>query len=547
MLTIEPKTCMLKSFILLIFLLNSTSLLAQSYYEFNNKKIALSVLGGINLGYTDYKKQKPGPALRGEFGYYLYPHNDHRIGVGFQLGYLQLRGEDDRETISTKDGLRYLPPSFSTNIFSPGFFADYNYLFSNRFSAFVRLGITYNIFNPKDNNGNDGLAYQEGLYNKDFFALVPESGIKFRINDNIDISLSANFALPVTDYLDDLSAANSKDSYFAVLIGFSYFFINVDDNKASQFYVGVKSETDHSLTIEKKEKPVTESDKRISEEAVDSALAAKTAKEIIDEAIAKKDIKEILLPGDETFRNGSALFKPEIYLELDRIIEILNTETQSRWRIEGHLDNEGDDTAIKKLSLERARAVFDYFTNGGIQSGRLRVYGLADNFPIGSNNTPEGRRLNRRIMIIREKSLSITEQNVSLIKEESVNTETTEETASEETFNHFILRGDDTFEPNTSNLNEVAKFLLGEIVSYLKEQPDAKWKIEGYMDSQGSPEVLIQLSTDRAKAVYDYLISQGLQSSQLSYEGLGDASPIANNNTEEGRSTNRRILIIREN
>jgi OOP family OmpA-OmpF porin len=115
-----------------------------------------------------------------------------------------------------------------------------------------------------------------------------------------------------------------------------------------------------------------------------------------------------------------------------------------------------------------------------------------------------------------------------------------------ETFYQFILRGDDTFESNSASLIEVAKILLNEIASYIKSQPESKWRIEGYTDNQGSAYSLKKLSYDRVKTVFDYLVSEGLSPEQFSLYGLGNSSPIANNNTAEGRSTNRRIIIIRE-
>ncbi|HRP93229.1 MAG TPA: OmpA family protein [Ignavibacteriaceae bacterium] len=114
------------------------------------------------------------------------------------------------------------------------------------------------------------------------------------------------------------------------------------------------------------------------------------------------------------------------------------------------------------------------------------------------------------------------------------------------TFYQFILRGDDTFESNSAALIEVSKILLKEIANYIKNQPDSRWRIEGYTDNQGSTSFLKKLSYDRAKSVYEYLISQGPSSSQFTLFGLGSTSPIANNDTPEVRSTNRRIIIIRE-
>lgn len=114
-------------------------------------------------------------------------------------------------------------------------------------------------------------------------------------------------------------------------------------------------------------------------------------------------------------------------------------------------------------------------------------------------------------------------------------------------FYQFILRGDDTFEPNSAKIIESSKLLLNEIAGYIKSQPSSKWRIEGYMDNQGSQSYLKKLSFDRAKAIQEYFVTQGLQPDQFALFGLGSSSPIANNDSQEGRSTNRRIIIIREN
>ncbi len=52
------------------------------------------------------------------------------------------------------------------------------------------------------------------------------------------------------------------------------------------------------------------------------------------------------------------------------------------------------------------------------------------------------------------------------------------------------------------------------------------------------------MSYDRAKAVYDYLVSKGLDPQRFEIYGLADNFPIANNLTEEGRKQNRRIRIV---
>ena len=66
------------------------------------------------------------------------------------------------------------------------------------------------------------------------------------------------------------------------------------------------------------------------------------------------------------------------------------------------MDSQGAVYSIKKLSYDRAKSVYDYLVTLGVSPNQLEVYGLGDSFPIGNNNTYEGRNANRRIMIIRE-------------------------------------------------------------------------------------------------------------------------------------------------
>ncbi|MCC6254826.1 MAG: OmpA family protein, partial [Ignavibacteriaceae bacterium] len=122
-----------------------------------------------------------------------------------------------------------------------------------------------------------------------------------------------------------------------------------------------------------------------------------------------------------------------------------------------------------------------------------------------------------------------------------------EQTSDRETFYQFNLRADDTFKSGSSDLTESAKLVLNEIAFYIQNQVKSKWRIEGHMDSQGSSYTIKKLSYDRAKSVFDYLVSQGVLADQFEVYGLGDSFPIGNNNSDEGRSANRRIMIIREN
>ena len=68
-----------------------------------------------------------------------------------------------------------------------------------------------------------------------------------------------------------------------------------------------------------------------------------------------------------------------------------------------------------------------------------------------------------------------------------------------------------------------------------------KIEISGHTDKTGSEVINAKLSTDRARAVVEYLIQKGIDKSRLTYQGLGSTMPIADNATPEGRAKNRRV------
>ncbi|MCX7744160.1 MAG: OmpA family protein [Flavobacteriales bacterium] len=88
-------------------------------------------------------------------------------------------------------------------------------------------------------------------------------------------------------------------------------------------------------------------------------------------------------------------------------------------------------------------------------------------------------------------------------------------------------------------LNE-SKAELNKLAELLKANPSMKIEIGGHTDNVGNKTYNQKLSENRAKAVYDYLIFQGIAAARLSYKGYGDTMPIADNATEQGRALNRR-------
>jgi OOP family OmpA-OmpF porin len=85
---------------------------------------------------------------------------------------------------------------------------------------------------------------------------------------------------------------------------------------------------------------------------------------------------------------------------------------------------------------------------------------------------------------------------------------------------------------------------LDEAVKVMKDHPEIKKvRIEGHTDSTSTPDHNQKLSDDRAASVKEYFIKKGVEAERLSSKGYGQDKPIADNNTEEGRSQNRRVEI----
>jgi outer membrane protein OmpA-like peptidoglycan-associated protein/tetratricopeptide (TPR) repeat protein len=96
------------------------------------------------------------------------------------------------------------------------------------------------------------------------------------------------------------------------------------------------------------------------------------------------------------------------------------------------------------------------------------------------------------------------------------------------------------FDVNKYDLKQESFAELGKLLAFLKSQSSLRIEISGHTDATGDKKANQVLSQNRAKAVYDYLIAQGIPEARLAYKGYGDSAPVAGNDSEEGRARNRR-------
>jgi outer membrane protein OmpA-like peptidoglycan-associated protein len=96
------------------------------------------------------------------------------------------------------------------------------------------------------------------------------------------------------------------------------------------------------------------------------------------------------------------------------------------------------------------------------------------------------------------------------------------------------------FPSNSFVLQPVSRIELDKLIQLLGENFTMHVQISGYTDNTGDAAKNITLSTNRAKAVAEYLVSKGIDAKRLTWKGYGAAKPIAGNDTEEGKAKNRR-------
>lgn len=99
------------------------------------------------------------------------------------------------------------------------------------------------------------------------------------------------------------------------------------------------------------------------------------------------------------------------------------------------------------------------------------------------------------------------------------------------------------FETGKATLNSQSQTTLNKLADIFKEFPNSTILIEGHTDNVGSESYNLTLSQNRAQSVSSYLTKQGLSSGRFTTKWYGEAQPRYTNDTEEGRSKNRRVEL----
>lgn len=108
----------------------------------------------------------------------------------------------------------------------------------------------------------------------------------------------------------------------------------------------------------------------------------------------------------------------------------------------------------------------------------------------------------------------------------------------------LIMPGDITFDTNSTEIKPQFYAVLNDVADVLEQYPATYVDVIGHADSTGDAGYNQRLSEQRAQAVAGYLIAQNVMRDRFYVGGMGETSPIASNDTPQGRAQNRRVEII---
>ncbi len=251
--------------------------------------------------------------------------------------------------------------------------------------------------------------------------------------------------------------------------------------------------------------------------------------------VSKEQVDELrTLAREVFFEFNKDVLREDSKAKLDRAAALMNQDfTDYNFLIEGHTDSKGSDAYNLDLSQRRATSVVNYLVERGVSSSRLRAVGYGESVPQTTNETEDGRAQNRRVEI---KPADTSFNPTALVL---TSADADQEIADLAQFIFFVTGKDQLQQSSKAQLNLIAQ--------YLKQYPNTNWEIQGHTDNTGNANSNMTLSQKRAESVMNYLISQGVNASQLTAKGYGQDMPKVSNDTADGRAQNRRVEFKRTN
>jgi OmpA-OmpF porin, OOP family len=457
----------------------------RKYHAFSGT-VGISAEAGMIIGFTDYPDMKPEIMGRGSLEYFFPTTSSGIFGIrGFYSGgYIGGQGLDGSDTY---------PSTFRATTVNLGGGLSYTFSIQEAVFPFIFLGASYQWFNPKDAADNS-LPYAGRSFKGTDVNYHAEAGIKFLLSEAISLSLTAGSQFSSADNWDALPASSGNDLALYALGGLT-------------FSIGASSDTDgDGVKDEKDQCPDTPAGVAVDEFGCPIDRDGDGVPDYLDKCPNTKAGMQVDEYGCVVDSDGDGV--------VDTKDRCPNTPKGVAVNEFGCPDSDADgipDNEDKCADTPKGAKVDD--RGCPIDSDGDGVPDYLDKCP----NTPRGEQV--------DQTGCSTQKDTVMIKEV------------------VTLSGDTNFEFNKSALLPSAYTVLNQLAESIKSNPDTRWRVEGHTDAVGSDSYNMDLSRSRAESVVNYLVSHGVDRNRLEIVPLGETTPIASNDTPEGRSMNRRVEI----
>lgn len=485
-----------KIFLLLVVLIGvnqtfySQSLQKKVYHPFTGT-LVFTMEGGATYGLTDYKDFSLDFLGRGMIEYFLPTYSKSSFGFRIYGGAGYLKGKDKTAT----------PYEYRTDMKLAGGGVVYTLSLGEAVFPYVFAGATYTWFSPK---GDDGKALPNSaanVYKRNELDYNAEFGMRILLTDNLTMNFSGGIQLSPNDYLDDKLYGTSKDAMLIGAMGFSFSFFGEQDSDED----GVVDSKDlcpntpSRIKVDQFGCPI-DSDKDGVPDYLDKC--ADTPEKV------KVDKKGCPL---DTDNDGISDY-------IDICPNTPKNVLVDEFGCPLDADNDGIPDYLDKCANTPIGVQVDKY-GCPLDNDLDGVPDYIDKCP----NTPKNEQVDE---------LGCPIKKVEIIKEVPV-------------IKEVVLSAGASFGVGSAVLLPGAYTDLDKISQTMFEEKTSKWLVEGHTDNTGSAANNKKLSLKRANAVVSYFVSKGISKNRFTVRGMGPDYPIADNRTEEGRTKNRRVVILR--
>jgi outer membrane protein OmpA-like peptidoglycan-associated protein len=239
---------------------------------------------------------------------------------------------------------------------------------------------------------------------------------------------------------------------------------------------------------------------------------------------------------------------PETARQLDSMLQ--NKKAPITWmKLEGHCDQIGSHAYNDSLSLQRVVAVKNYLLGKGITTAQItELVGLGKRKLLTKNSDEGSRAMNRRV----ELEILRTPVDNSIEKKEEPKNESLTKLVTDTAVKKGskIVLKNLNFQGGRHFLLDESMPVLEELLQIMKDNPTLVIEIQGHVCCTTEPDGIDldndipNLSVQRARTVYEYLVDHGIPASRLSYRGFGSTQKIYPFEKDEfERTQNRRVEI----